>query len=1396
MNTFSSEINNQLNNTKLFKNNEAINNSNATSKLIFSPKNNSDIKPIVFKSINDKIVISYSNPENNKNKSFNKIETTALDIDSNNRKNPETIKNKMNNIYLNMQISRKNLNSFSSSLPFKAKNYFDNRASENEGHNGKDLRNNLTFKINNFYKNKKDDFERNKKFHNTKSLNTRNLFNNMLKLGSVKRGSHHSIINNKEINNSSIVEKSIDFAGDKILSRSINEIAHGNNNSILSTIYNKNDISENNSFNYNSYNETNSNDNSTISKNNILKTINIKYNLNTPKTVKNTNNDILNNPEYLNSNLNHINHNPNNSVIDNINDLKDNNPIMDISANDQSFSNIQTINLNNTNNSQISIPNDIINVSTNTIINHNNTPINSDEKIKENFGNYIDITNNESEKNMENEHNKYNTKLNSEKNDNIKTEFKSIKNEANSQTKNDKKFNLDSLDKTNYIRSTQNIFFPDNVKNEINFQTNSPNEKRSKTDLRILKTDLNMNIEEKLHENKNSLNNNSNKEIKNNSFNNDQISKRTNTDNSPKNIASAFNKVLKSNKKGSKLKDFLNVLNRQPTLKDRDEKKEILKENLIKKFSNKFNLDKHQENIFNEYMNNLENNASINFLISNKDDKKYLKEDINEEKLINLLSEEVINLGITENKQNLMLFIKYIIKNNDLLQSNSQKINHLNKENIGSECFDINKKSEAGGKKKPDYLSNFGKDNHNEKKLNKRVYDIFKYYIKVLNSINNLKVKEFDLKFLYEKDNFYRKSIKVNYDIKNKIKYICLKFYKDYILLSKEKREDLLDKKYSILRKEKKKYFKISIKIRLRNQNENTNKKNNNNENNENINKQNDKVEKIRKESEEVSFSFNNQLTQLNKDSRFKENDNYKLKLSQEEIDEIEDIDIYMKNLLKNINNNKINEKELPILKYLYKFDLYIELLEIIYNKPNSNNNQINSSNGTPTNFNSSFNNRTTLSYYNTNNNKLRNEKINKNFLFNPISDRVLNFEDFINLSNKLDVFQTLPYNANLNYINSLDDFLQEFFIHHFYFNFDRVKNIYSLILFPYRIGVSEGKSFEFPFFGEKCTFDILINKVKNTKREKNFSNNLISNSLIPYPYQNVLNKLNYFTSGSNIAINNSNLNNENSPVNLLINKNNSNLYFNQNTTNLNSKLVNHSPKDQLSSGNINFENSSSNIDNMSFFQNYPNDFGNNPIKYKSNFICIVIKQFYPEKNYIRIDVEIDDDSFVKLFSDLNNNIKDFFNISECLVNEKNEIIVDSYFYKDKSVINEKGTIANILLRTQEILKFLIKENLKKDVFRHMSKSNVEDKKNEELNKKNTIDISSLKEKDKEIRFREFVRQSENSLLKIKISNNLRNIDFWRIFKHNEEMKWIVDYSTIEKIHSKKINKFLKKHIL
>ena len=81
---------------------------------------------------------------------------------------------------------------------------------------------------------------------------------------------------------------------------------------------------------------------------------------------------------------------------------------------------------------------------------------------------------------------------------------------------------------------------------------------------------------------------------------------------------------------------------------------------------------------------------------------------------------------------------------------------------------------------------------------------------------------------------------------------------------------------------------------------------------------------------------------------------------------------------------------------------------------------------------------------------------------------------------NKLEIENIIPQNKDLNYISNYNIFVEEFLIHHLNFSTLKNDNSYKLGLFPFRIGASEGKSYGFSFFGEDCTFDILINKIQN----------------------------------------------------------------------------------------------------------------------------------------------------------------------------------------------------------------------------------------------------------------------------------------------------------------------------
>lgn len=1448
-------------------NNHLIDNLN-NHKILLSPKNNSNNKSN--EEIQNECANLKTNTSTNKQVieaySAKNFETSKSHINQNNNDNnnnaeiPAITKSKLNNIYKNIQGSNRNFDSDSCAMQIRTAKRIGNLTSGDEmlNSNLKKGENPIFKRFSNFkYRGSKISRDKDNQMRN--SLNTRNLFNNMLRLNTLRRSSiNSSPMSNKNNNNpeNNLIENNqnghadqeLNLNSNKKLSRTILEISNNNinNNSFLSTIYNKHDLSEYNSFNNNIYNDTSlNNENSPISKNpNDISVISIHHNLNTPKYTNlnlNSNNNKFSSFANANSNnFSNVQNQFNKQQQNNSNNIFANSNIyMDITVNDESLSNIHSLHSNNSNTSQFSKGLDSNNsqsqnTSTHTIVNNGNTPKNSNYPNKNlknpTSNNFRNLEFNEelnSEKNFNSDTNKYNTKFFTTKNtQSLKGEGKSkeiLKENLNINKEDYKNNNIVKIDnlknqqanieeKINLTKNG-NIFFPKNddlnpndIKNDLEYNLN-------KTDLKNLVVKNENSIPQK---DQSSLQYNNNK-LMNSSFTSDQSASSS----SAMNIASAFTNALKVNKKRSKLKELFALVNRQATIDEKDETNEIVKDNLIKKFSNKVK-DKDIDNKFNEFINNIERSGSLNFIDNYENSDSEINSDINTP---NLLNDKIpkfdffkkISLNPEKNK-GLILFIKDFLKNNEnqrpinneiANENNNYEHSQSKKGDKKYDIFDKNNDDNKSEEKKlienlkkdmPSFLNKIENSHGQKKSLNKDIYNVFNNYLKVLNLIDNIKVKEFELTNLLEKDNFYGNSVKANFDIKNRIEFICLKFYFEYLHLSKEKREEVLEKKYSILRKEKKKYFKITIKIKLRNQDI---KELNINENNDN------KKSEFDINPTGINDNSSNYLGQDEKTSSSKFNNNIKIEESQnkhgergvfrfspEEIQEIQNLNIYMKSLVKSPISDQKNAKDFPKLSLFYKFDFYIELFEINYIGTSLNGSNNNNTNfiSTPKNLNSNSNTPKSSYFIVNNKDKNNNEKVNKNFTFIPISNSILKFEDFISLSYKLDIFQTLPFNANLNYINCLEDFIQEFLVHHFSFNFDKEKSNYTLALFPYRIGVSEGRSFEFPFFGKKCTFDILINKFKITKNDCCYYNLNRNNSL--NQNMNLINNQNSSRKNSlkNMGYNFVNVIQENSPVGSVINNNSGNFfYINNNSSNINTnyymnnknnstKLVNFSPKDLQSPSNQNNMNSinmGTPYNNMSFFHNSQNDYGNHPLKLKSNSICMVIKETSGERKYIRIDMEIDDNSFVKLFSDLNNNLKDFFGINECLKSEKNETIVDSFFYKDKSLIMEKGTVVNILLRTQEIFKYLLKSDLMK---------NEKNKKEENLNSQNTV--SSVSENIQEITFQDFLKKSENSLFKISINNNLRNIDLWRISKDEEEMKWYIDYSTIEKIHSK-INFYL-----
>lgn len=1394
------------------------------------------VKEVIALNNNKNEVFSPKNNSNDANKNINNPIFNA-------RMNEEyPSKSKINNFYTNLQNSRRNFNSDSSAQPIITKkdiivntntyneikiksliqdhNELNSDENKLNAYNYNHHKENPVFKKFTMNKSKNSNNNIENEFKNKRMVNTRDLFNNMLKLNTFKNNSQGNspISNNNNNNNRNHINTSqVGFTGElcdntfaysrnKRLYQSIYDINNTSNNSILSTIHNnnRNDMSEYSSF-QNNFQDTNTNEDAT-----------------NPVASSNTYN------QYNHYSNNNININPltyiNNSNINNLVGINSNNNFNTVQSGmnntfDESISIINSVNSGNSNTSQFSRglnSNASHNLSTVTIINNNlNGSI-----ISKN-----DALENQQTKNLENNVDN-NSNNNVSNNSTIKNPKKAynLLNESNSDNNLNKdlkiinKFNIKGFEFNNNYNnnSDKNIIVKNNPSNKVidqnsnlaqevlnNLKSKNPNY-RAQNNPNFIDNDNANSLSDPsasfLIANQKDVHVNNKSDAKtfnniNNSFNSQQTLKSPNSITSPMNIT--FNNLssdLNSNKHRSKLRDLFMMVNRQKTIEKHDEYSDNTKENFMKRFSKNIKAsnnimntanNKNGENYFNDYMEKVNSNKNFYFNPENSETENNVninfKDNLLEnEKLLNKYN-FMKKISFDPNKnQNMLNFIQDILKTyeksqsiTDIINDNNNNDYKENKNSINSNKNDNNSEKSDGAKlleslnkessgPKPGYLKNI---KNSKKKLNKETYDFFSNYLKVLNLIDTLRLGEIKLNLLSEKDNFYLKSCINNFDKKKQIEYICLKYYYDYMHLSPEKKHEIINKKYSILRKEKRKFFKISLKIKLRETESNagnSTKANNKPENHSDIRGGGsespyfDNEKKIGNNCNTTPNKYSFDKTHGNSNNQSNSN------FTKEEISEIENLEIYMKNLIQ--NNNSTEKPVLPKLKYFYKFEFIIELNEISYIANDKTRNIINNSSSHKTN--------------------KEMDSVNKNFIFTPIAQNILKFEDFISLSEKIDIFQILPFNTNINYIQSLDEFIQEIFIHHFNFSFDKNKNSYSLALFPYRTGTSEGKSYEFPFFGEKCTFDILINKIKTEKAEAltfnkssnigntffNSNNNFISkeSGVIHVGYNNI----NILPDNSPVNHNSSNSNATQSPNSLFgkiaANVDNSNFGYFKNP------IINFSPKEIFSPDNrgrgIN--------NNISFNQKTMENYID-PIEYKSNFICMVIKQIGPPKRYIRIDMEIEDNSFVKLFSPLSANVKDFFNINETLKNETNEIFVESYFYKDKSLIMEKGAVVNILLKTQEILKFYFSNKNK-------NFNNTSFKTSGESSDNSSVKPSSVTT-EKEIDFNEFIQEMENSHLKISIRNSLRNIDLWRIIKIKDEMKWKVDFSTIEKLMSNKI---------
>jgi hypothetical protein len=785
--------------------------------------------------------------------------------------------------------------------------------------------------------------------------------------------------------------------------------------------------------------------------------------------------------------------------------------------------------------------------------------------------------------------------------------------------------------------------------------------------------------------NMNTINKNDNENDKNNDS---KIKKNS--------LKDVFNKVAnKTKRNSSKLRDLISRIQNPLSEQKLQEQENNFrsKSNCLKIFKNK--LRNAVKNEFNEYMenlNNIDDNKNDN---NNKDYNNNIIKDIKSNE-IQIQQNDLLE-GVTE-KNRLSIFNKYIKefllkyekeKDNDHNENDDK--DNINENNIDkNDCFiqenlkinkntsDKNEINEYYNNKIPliespikflrDISSKKNKDireNSLEKntknpsgiKPTNKIFKVFHNYLKASNLIDEMNTNKLKFEELNENDKFIKNPKIKNLTVKEKIELLCLEFYYDYICSTKVQREKILMKKYSILRRDKKKLLKISLQIKLR---EKDNKLFNNNNKDDYL-----------KGNESPYFNNNINSTKISINS---------LNFTEEEIKEL---DLLEKRIayLKNCQAENKNSNSYSFVNNIYKFIFSFQLFNVKYKDIDKEKNP----------------------FYNDSNNINNKDgnNLNKNFSFELLCKNILKFEDLINLSDRLEIDKIIPNNKDLKHIINFNIFIEEFLIHHLNFSVIKEKGTYGLGLFPFRIGASEGKSYGFPFFNEECTFDILINKIQNENyKEKDKEKEKEKHSK---------NNINY----------NNNENNYSKEV----------LKFKNIVDNSFNIKTNTSERDFIYSSN------------------------------KSNSVFMIIKSIKNENKYIKIDMDFDEFTFSNLFSNTKN-LKEIFDIPENLNSEPNEIYIDSFCYKDKKCISEKGAIVNILLKIQEIFKF------------YFNREKSENKLSTNLNK--------------EITFDEFHKEQKFSHLKINLRNNMRLIDLWRIRKSKKnEISFNVDYSTIEKINSK-----------
>ena len=300
-------------------------------------------------------------------------------------------------------------------------------------------------------------------------------------------------------------------------------------------------------------------------------------------------------------------------------------------------------------------------------------------------------------------------------------------------------------------------------------------------------------------------------------------------------------------------------------------------------------------------MENLNKENSLN----NKEENENENEDIDQTEEINYEENDLLK-GISNPKKLNKYFKNLIIKYEEEYNKNNENNENKNNSNLNKTKNQIKFIEEIKSRK-----------NKEENKLKdpnptNKIFKVFDNYLKTTNLIDEINSNKISFDEISEKEKFL-KNLKIkNLTVKEKIELLCLEFYYDYICSTKIQREKILIKKYSILRRDKKKLLKISLQIKLR-----------------------EKENKIYGNKEDSSKGnespyFNNNINS---------NKNSKNNFTEEEIKELNLLERRIA-YLKNCPAENKNSNSYSFVNNIYKFVFSFNLYSVNYKENNNNNNK------------------------------------------------------------------------------------------------------------------------------------------------------------------------------------------------------------------------------------------------------------------------------------------------------------------------------------------------------------------------------------------------------------------------------------------------------------------------